>query len=181
MKSKVQPIGTCDLCLEPIPEDLWYTRRGPRLYCSIDCRNTANSRAGNAVRVEKLKQSVAEGRWQNPAKLNPPDPQEMGKGSRVTRLKEVAEGRWRNPALTDEARAKLSRPRKHSGALHRAIERMKQGEKLKELPPEERAAFNEYRRNLYAQRKAAMSDAERDEQRARWRKNYRRYERKGKD
>ena len=117
MKPKIQPVGICDHCLEPIPEDLWYTRRGPRLFCSIDCKNTANSRAGSEIRAAKARQRVKEGRWQNPAALNPPDPQEIGKGTRRIRLKEVAEGRWRNPALSDDARAKLSQPRKHEGTL----------------------------------------------------------------
>lgn len=181
MTAKQQPVGTCDLCLEPIPEDQWYTRRGSRRYCSIDCRNTANSRAGNEVRIAKLKRSVAEGRWQNPAKLNPPTPAEQGERSRKGRLKEVAEGRWRNPALTDEARAKLSRPRKHEGALHRAFERMKQGDKLTELTEEERAAFSAYQHERYTRRKAAMSAEEIERQRARWREGYHRYKKKDKD
>lgn len=181
MPDKQQPVGTCDLCLGPIPEDMWHTRFGPRLYCSIECRNTGNSRIGNPIRVEKLKQSIADGRWPNPAKINPPDPRNIGEGVSKHRREEVAKGRWRNPALTDEARAKLSKPRRHEGILHRAIERLKQGEKLADLTPEERAAYREYRRNLYAQRKAAMTPEEIEQQRARWRANYHRYKKKKED
>jgi hypothetical protein len=181
MAEKQQPVGICDLCRDPIPEDLWYTRRGPRLYCSIDCRNTANSRTGATIRSAQGKQRVKEGRWQNPIKLNPPAPEKQSETARKLRLKEVAEGRWRNPALTDEARAKLSQPRKHAGELHRAMEHMKQGMKLKELAPEERAAYNEYQRSLRAQRKAAMTEEAKEQQRARWRQSYHRYKDKGKD
>lgn len=181
MADKTQPIGVCDHCLEPIPEDLWYTRRGPRLYCSIDCRNTANSRTSKDIRAAKGKQRVKEGRWKNPAMLNPPSAKEQGERARKGRLREVAEGRWRNPALSDEARAKLSRPRKHSGPLHSAIEQLRQGKRLPELTPEERAAYSKYRSNLYAQRKAAMDPMEIEQQRARWRERYHRTKQTGKD
>lgn len=76
MAEKVQPIGICDLCLAAMPRDRWYTRRGPRLYCSTDCRNTANSRAGAPIRTVKLKARVKAGTWQNPHHLNPPSKEE---------------------------------------------------------------------------------------------------------
>lgn len=175
---KTEPIGICDLCKQEVAAP--YTSKGkPRRYCSVDCKNTANSRAGSEIRAAKARQRVKEGRWQNPAKLNPPSPAEQGERSRKGRLKEVTEGRWRNPALSDEARAKLSRPRKHSGPLHSAHEQLKQGKRLPELTPEERAAYSEYRRGLYAQRKAAMSAEEIEQQRARWRERYHRSKRRG--
>ena len=37
----------------------------------------------------------------------------VSKGVSDARQRKVKEGRWRNPALDDEARRKLSRPRKH--------------------------------------------------------------------
>lgn len=184
MPDKTQPIGTCDHCLGPIPPGQWRTRRGPRLYCSLECRNTANSRAGNPVRVQKLRQAVQTGTWQNPAKLRPPTPEEQSARSRKGRLREVAEGRWRNPALTPAARAKLSRPRKHSGPLASAIERLKTGVSMSGLTIEEadayrsyarqrraarRDAANAYHRQRYHIRQSALTDEQRQAQRQRWR------------
>lgn len=151
MATKRQPIGICDHCKGEIPPGDWYTAHGkPRLYCSIDCRNTANSRNGNPVRTAKLRQAVADGRWQNPAHLRPPTCEEQSARSRKGRLREGAEGRWRNPALDPAARAKLSRPRKHADdpLLHRAIERLRQGGKMRDLTPEEHASYRAYRRAL---------------------------------
>ena len=68
MTDKTAPVGTCDHCGGPIAPDEWHTRRGPRRYCSRECRNTANSRNGNPVRVAKLHEAVAAGRWVNPRK-----------------------------------------------------------------------------------------------------------------
>ena len=48
----------------------------------------------------------------------------------------VAEGRWRNPSLSDEAREKLSRPRKYSGLLHQAMEKLTQGASMADLSAE---------------------------------------------
>ena len=77
MAEKRLPVGICDHCKSKILVQDWYTSHGkPRRYCSIDCRNTANSRAGNPVRVAKLRKSVAEGRWQNPARLRLPTGEE---------------------------------------------------------------------------------------------------------
>ena len=86
MAEKRLPVGICDYCEGPIPPGDWFTRRGPRLYCSVDCRNTANSRAGNAVRTAKQKARVAAGAWQNPAKLRPPTGEEQAARARKGRL-----------------------------------------------------------------------------------------------
>ncbi len=150
MREKRQPVDICDHCLRPIPRETWYTRRGPRLYCpDTDCRNTANSRAGNQKRVEKLQARIERGEWRNPrsylsdaenARLN-------ANAARLGRLREVQGGTWRNPALSDQARAKLSRPRKHFGDLHRAIEKLRNGT-MADLSDDERAAYIQYRRSL---------------------------------
>ena len=169
MPAKEQPIGICDLCLGPIPSESWVTRRGPRRYCSRECRNTANSRAGAELRSRKARQRVARGVWQNPHHLRPPTSEEQAARARTGRLREVAAGRWRNPALAEEARRKLSRPRKHAGALHRAIERLRAGASVSQLTLEEQEAYRSYRRQLYAQKKAAMSETDRDQQRQKWR------------
>lgn len=107
MIDKTAPIGTCDHCGGPIPPGEWYTRRGPRRYCCIDCKNTANSRNGNPARVAKLHEAVADGRWVNPrANMTTEEISALqSESSRKGRLREVAEGRWRNPGLSDEARA----------------------------------------------------------------------------
>ncbi len=154
MRNKQQPIGICDLCLTPIPHERWYTSKGaPRRYCpDTDCRNTANSRAGAPIRAEKQREHVRRGEWKNPAKLNPPSREEQSKRSRLGRLREVARGIWRNPALTPAAREKLSRPRKHSGALHRAMEKLRSG-KMADLTDEERAAWRAYRAGQPSQKK----------------------------
>ncbi len=147
---KVNPIGVCDLCGGPIAPGEWYTRRGPRRYCSRECRNTANSRAGNPVRTAKLRQRVAAGRWHNPREGMTPEQISavQSVASRTSRNREVREGRWRNPALADEAREKLSRPRKHTGALHAAFEKLRRGLGVGDLLPEEQEAHREYRRKL---------------------------------
>lgn len=164
MITKRLPIGICEQCGEPFPSDVSpYTRRGPRLYCSRECRNTANSRNGNPVRTAKLRQAVAEGRWQNPHHLHPPTGEEQSARSRKGRLREVAEGRWRNPALDPAARAKLSRPRKHADdpVLHRAVERLGQGAKMADLTDEERTRYNVYRQELRRARAAEVRERQR--------------------
>lgn len=169
MAEKRLPIGTCDHCEGEIPVQDWYTSHGKlRRYCSIDCRNTANSRTGNPVRTAKLRQSVAEGRWQNPARLRPPTSAEQATRSRKGRLREIAEGRWRNPALGPAARVKLSRPRKHGAdlVLHHALEQLRQGMKMSDLSAEERVRYQAYRREL---RRARLAEA-----RAYYRARYRR-------
>lgn len=184
MPAKTQPLGICDHCLGPIPPGQWRTRRGPRLYCSIDCRNTANSRAGAEERGRKARARVQAGAWQNPAKLHPPDPANLSAGARRLRLREVAEGRWRNPGLTPEAREINSRPHKHTGHLAAAIERLKAGDGMADLTHEEADAYRAYRRTLrnarsdaanayqrqrYHARQAILTSEQRQAQRQRWR------------
>ena len=184
---KAQPIGICDLCQGPIAEP-YTTKNKPRRYCSRDCRNTGNSRAGADIRSEKNLKRVQAGTWQNPAKLNPPSPEAIGRKARITRQREVAAGTWRNPALTDEARAKLSRPRKHGDnpLLHSAIEKLGQGASVSELTPEEQQAHRTYRAELqakkdpdevrranrerYRRRRDAMSEEEKAVQLEKWRR-----------
>ena len=183
---KRQPLGICDHCLGPIPPRQWYTSRGrPRLYCSVECRNTANSRAGAPIRSGKLLERIARGEWQNPAELRTPTSDEQAYRARKGRRREVAEGRWRNPALSDAAREKLSRPRKHNGLLHTVVEKLRQGLSVTDLSPDEQAAHRAYRKQLrdarreelnrqarerYKLRQEQMTAAQRDEQRAMWRK-----------
>ncbi len=169
MAEKRLPLGICDHCVGEIPVQDWYTSHGqPRRYCSIDCRNTANSRAGNPLRTAKLRQAVAEGRWRNPHQLRPPTGAEQAARARQGRLREVAEGRWRNPALDSAARLKLSRPRKHGDdpLLHRALEQLRQGARMAELSAAERERYLAYRRQL---RQARLSEI-----RAYYRTRYRR-------
>lgn len=197
MAEKKKPIGICDHCGKEMPEALHYTTKGmPRLYCSRECRNTANSRAGAHIRSKKGKERVRRGEWKNPHHLNPPSPEEQARRARLGRKREVKEGRWRNPAKSPEARRKLSRPRKHSGELHSAIEKLGQGSKMEELTEEEQQAYRAYRRQLYAKnqdyhrdwrrkwwrkRWEEMSEEEREKQRAKWRAaNHRRQQRKSK-
>jgi len=171
---KTAPLGICDLCGAQMPNP--YTSKGkPRRYCSRQCRNTANSRAGNAERVRKLRASIAAGEWVNPRTVNPPDPAKLAAASRRIRLREVRNGTWRNPAMSDEARAKLSRPRKHDGPLAAAIEKLRRpGASVADLTPEERDAHAAYRRALYAARRAAQTPEQREEQRRKWREAWRR-------
>jgi len=183
---KRQLLGICDLCGGPIPFADWYTSKGrPRLYCSVDCRNTANSRAGAPIRSKKTLARIARGEWQNPADLHPPTSDEQAYRARKGRRKEVADGRWRNPALSDDAREKLSRPRKHNGLLHTVIEKLKQGLSVANLSPDEQDAHRAYRKQLrdarrdelnrqareqYKLRQEQMTADQRAEQRAKWRK-----------
>jgi hypothetical protein len=157
MIAKTAPVGICDHCAGPIHPDEWFTRRGPRRYCCIDCRNTANSRNGNPVRTAKLRESVAAGAWHNPRERMTPEQISavQSHASRAGRLREVREGRWRNPALDAAAREKLSRPRKHAGALHIAIERIRAGAHVADLTIDEQAA---YRAHAHALRERYKRD-----------------------
>lgn len=171
--SKTAPLGVCDLCGDPISAEDWYTSKGaPRRYCSIDCRNTANSRAGAHIIGAKTRQRIARGEWQNPAVLHPPSAAAIGAASRITRRREVAEGRWRNPGLTPEARAINSRPHKHTGALASAIERLRHGH-VADLTPEEAEAHRAYRRTQGAAWRAGFTADQRSHWRSRWRAYWR--------
>lgn len=106
MTDKIAPIGICDLCGSQIPAGDHYTRRGPRRYCSVECKNTGNSRAGEPVRYRKLLARIAAGTWTNPREGMTPEQVSavQARASRTTRTREVSEGRWRNPALGLAAR-----------------------------------------------------------------------------
>lgn len=150
MPDKTAPIGVCDHCGGPIPAAQWYTsKRTARLHCSLECKQTANARAGAPVISRKNRERIASGEWRNPMTIRPPTSAEQAARARKARLREVAEGRWRNPALSDAARAKLSRPRKYSGDLAAAIEKLKAGQSVADLTEIERNAYRGYRRRLY--------------------------------
>ena len=173
MTKKRLPLGICDHCRAEIPEEIGnYTSKGkPRRYCSRNCQNTANSQAGADIRGQKVKQRMARGEWQNPAKLSPPTGKEQARRARLGRKREVEAGTWRNPALTDEAREKLSRPRKHGDnpALHSAMEKLRQGYRVNQLTPEEQSAHRTYRREQQANMHASWTPEERERQRKKWR------------
>ena len=170
---KTQPVGVCDLCLGVIPPDQWYTSRGtPRLHCCLDCKNTANSRAGAPVRSAKTRLAIGLGQWTNPASIRQPDPEKVSIGVSRARKAEVKAGAWRNPALDPAAREKLSKPRRHTGDLAKAIEKLRHG-KMADLTEAEHAAWLEYRRDLYRQHQAEMTIEQHEQQRERWRKYYR--------
>jgi|GEM_PF-2097130 len=191
--SKRLPIGICDLCGEPFPAGVsHYTTKGkPRLHCSIECRQTANSRAGNPKRVRKVKERISRGEWENPSAFVREDATDeereeqrrrIGVGAKRIRDAEVREGRWRNPALNDAAREKLSRPRTiDDPVLHRAIERLGHGETMADLTTEEAEAYRAHSRarraarkdeaNAYARevyRKRMSTEAGRTRERERW-------------
>lgn len=72
MAEKQKPLGICDHCGDPIPAGDWYTtKHRPRLYCSVDCRNAANARAGGPKIAQKNRERMARGEWRNPHHLNP--------------------------------------------------------------------------------------------------------------
>ena len=159
---KAEPVGICDLCKGPIPAGDWYTRRGPRLYCCRDCRNTGNSRGpARPIRGQKARRRVALGLWQNPMRLRPPTGAEQAARARLGRLREVRAGQWHNPALTAAAHAKLSRPRKYAGDLARAIEKLKAGARVADLTPAEQEAHRAYRRGQAAALWARMPEERR--------------------
>jgi hypothetical protein len=188
MPDKRAPVGICDQCGGPIPAGEWYTSKGKeRLHCSPECKATANSRAGAPIRSRKAKAKVAAGEWYNPRSGMTPEQISavQSRASRTARLAEVTDGRWRNPALDDAARAKLSRPRKHTGVLHQAIKKLGQDYSVSDLTTEEQAAHRDYRRELrlarldqarqyrraYDRRRwEQKTPEEREAQRARWRR-----------
>ncbi len=188
MVNKTQPLGICDHCLGEIPVDMGlYTSKGkPRLFCCRDCRNAANSQAGAPIRSRKARERVERGDWQNPHHLTPPTQMEQARRARLGRKREVTAGTWRNPADSPEAREKLSRPRKHGDnpVLHRALEKLKAGQKISDLTSEEAGAHRVYRSELVSARRdelnaqareryrlqqESMTDEEREVQRAKWR------------
>jgi len=185
---KVAPVGTCDYCRKGIPVGEWWTSKGrPRLHCSLECRQAANSRKMEN-RAEWMRERIESGDWVNPATINKPTSETISKNSCAARLREVEEGRWRNPGSTPEARAKNSEPHKHTGLLASAIEKMGHGVKLKELPEDEREAYHVYARQLRSARKdeinqqyreryrrawAAMTEEEKETQREKWRQQNR--------
>ena len=178
VRAKKAPLGICDLCGEPFPPGVsWFTTKGtPRLYCSDTCKATANSRAGAPIRSRKARERVRRGEWQNPSPLLRADatPEEIetwrrkvAGGVSRARQQEVTEGCWHNPALSEEARRKLSRPRKHTDdpVLHSAMEKLTAGLPMADLTTEEQEAYRAYRRRL---RRARA-----DEVRAYYRRRYR--------
>src|SRR6266540_5892006 len=105
MADKQKPIGVCDHCEGPIPRGEWYTCKGtPRLHCSFECKQTANSRKGNSTRVSKLVKRVAAGLWKNPRDGLDSETikQLQSVASRKGRLREVAE--MKMSELTTEER-----------------------------------------------------------------------------
>ena len=192
VSEKVEPVGVCDHCKGAIHPDQWYTRRGARRYCSVDCRNTANSRAGNPERTRKLRLAVKAGVWKNPAKLHPPTGEEQAARARLGRRREVQAGTWRNPGLTPQARTINSLPHKHAGALAAAIEKLGAGLGMAGLSDDEAAAYRAWRRSLRTARRDeanayhrrrwralqdAMTEEEREAQRERWRAAWKRRKR----
>lgn len=185
---KIAAIGICDFCGKNIPTGEWWTSKGrPRLHCCIECRQAANSRKMEN-RSEWMRSRIEDGEWVNPATINRPSSEVISKNSRAARLREVEEGRWRNPGQTSEAREKNSEPHKHTGVLASAIEKLRTTGKTSELSPEEQEAHRLYRKQLrnarkeeinqwhkeyYQKRMAAMTVEERDAQREKWRQQNR--------
>jgi hypothetical protein len=156
---KVKPLGICDNCSGEI-RDGWYTsKHRPRRYCSRDCRNAGNSRAGAPVRSAKAKRRVAAGVWVNPLNLETPEQRreharKAGQATARQHRAALADGTWRNPALSNDARAKLSRPRTiDDPVLHRAQERLNAGEHMRDLTPEEREAYRAHSRDVASARR----------------------------
>lgn len=90
---KVAPVGTCDYCGKGIPVGEWWTSKGrPRLHCSLECRQAANSRKMEN-RAEWMRERIESGDWVNPATINKPTSETISKNSRAARLREVEEGR----------------------------------------------------------------------------------------
>jgi len=167
---KEQPIGICDYCLEYIMAEDWYTSKGkPRQHCCRDCRNTANSQAGAQIRSTKTLARIAAGEWINPATLHPPDPVNVGIGVRRSILGRIRQGVWTNPALSQAARKKLSRPRKHSGPLAVAIDRLDSGSKISDLSEDEATAYRTWRKERYSILKSTQSEEDKAQRRAQWR------------
>jgi len=161
MKTKVAAVGVCDFCGEKFPAEVSpYTTKGkPRLYCSLECRQTANSRDGAPIRSRKTRERIERGEWENPSPFVRADAtdqereearRKIGATMARKRLAEVQAGAWRNPAYAAAAREKLSRPRIHGDnpALHSALERLRRGCSIADLTPEEAEAHREYRRTL---------------------------------
>lgn len=166
MAEKIQPLGICDLCLGPIKDP--YTSKGkPRRYCSRECMNTANSRAGALERSRKAKERIAKGLWVNPHTIRPPTSEEQASRARKGYQRRVTEGRWHNPGQTPEARAINSLPHKHSGALAEAMEKLKHG-KMADLTPEQADAYRAYAREKTKALHDSWSDEERAKRREKW-------------
>lgn len=163
MPEKIQAIGICDFCLGQIPPDLgnWTSKGTPRLHCSLVCRQTANSRIGNPIRVEKIRQAIQRGEWIRPDTITKPDPANISAGVSNARKAEVAAETWRNPGLTDEARAINSMPHKHSGPLASAIEKLGAGSRMADLTTDEQEHYRAWRRQLRRNRRSEANQSSR--------------------
>lgn len=159
----------CELCGRPVDAGGLgrYTSKGKRRrFCSRDCRNTANSRAGAPIRSEKALGRVASGEWQNPAEVMTRDQlrkaARLGGGARAKQHRAALEaGTWQSPADAPGARAKLSRPRVHSDnpTLHRAIEKLRGGS-MADLTEAEANEYRVYRQQLRDAKRARGKEGE---------------------
>jgi ribosome-binding protein aMBF1 (putative translation factor) len=153
----------CELCGEDVDQHGlgYYTSKGkPRRFCSILCRNTANSREGAPIRAAIQQQRVKAGLWQNPGDFVTDEERRefarMGGAVRAEQHQEALdEGTWENPADAPGAREKLSRPRKHGDNpdLHRALEKLKAGGSVTDLTEAEAAAHRKYKRKVERRRR----------------------------
>ena len=157
----------CELCGEEMA-DPYTAKRRKRRFCSIQCRNTANSRVGAHIRARKARERVRRGEWENPAAhLTTEQIHEAARRGGQVRAGQhheaIEAGTWQNPADAPGAREKLSRPRRHGDnpALHRAIEKLGRGASVSDLSPEEAEAHRAHRRQLYAARREQYRETHR--------------------
>lgn len=184
MPDKTNPIGICDYCGEAIL-DSWYTTAGtPRLYCCDHCKGKGISRVTRFAISRKAKERVANGTWVNPAVVNPPSPVRIGEGVRRAALRKVAEDEAADPALAHAARRVLAIRQRKDATLRRALDKVERRVPTADLTPAELDAYAAYRAELdtarreyhltwkrawYQAQRAALTDDEREAQRARWR------------
>ncbi len=152
------PWPACELCGEDVNQHglgYWTTKGRPRRFCSLECRQSNNSREGTPIRTALTRERIKAGTWENPVNFTTPEQRrEYGKlGGEVraeTLRAEVEAGTWQNPADAPGAREKLSRPRKYADnpVLHSAIEKLGQGYSVSDLTSEEAEAHRQYRRKL---------------------------------
>ena len=150
----------CELCGDDVDDHGLghYTVDGKRRrFCSVECRQLHNARAGAPLRAIKMRQRVHSGLWTNPLDFTTHDERsEYGKRGGEARAAqaqaEIQQGTWVPPSTRPGAREKLSRPRKHTDdpVLHSALEKLTAGGHVPDLTDAEREAHNRYRRELAA-------------------------------
>lgn len=141
---KIESIGVCDNCKTIMPDELWYTDYGIRLFCSFSCQQGVLSVATGDARSIKMRERYALGTSKRPDLIRKALNINISEGRKKSTAKPVSKpegfnsGKQRprtridNPVLY-EAQRKLNLANKE-----------KREDRYADMTPEEREAIREY-------------------------------------